>query len=410
MNRLFIKEILSLTGAYCGEQYLAQIDALRRERERILNNYWREEAFPEKIDTGQKENLYRDIDFDTAIHHARKYLDESRYLHLLYALAEVAITYGELCRAETLLRQVTTQYLPWADPDTLALAHFKLGNITFMQNNYVSAEEEFQKSLQFMQKQENPQTVAMITNARGVLKVNANLIDEGMRLFEEAIHLSEKAKAEETFANAHMNLGNAFHMRGEWDAAMKHYQQALQVFSKYNHKENLAYIHLNLGIAYKVMNDLNKATVYLKTSMDLARETNNKYQKGLGYLLEAEIHHLQNDPASAIAFVTSAFTIFSEIGDRLSVAEAYKIFGMINRQNKEYQVAQSFFENSRRINEELGNYPNLAETLIETGKLYEQLDEKMQALNAYRSAIEYLQKIGAKAKIQNVDKLLQNLA
>lgn len=410
MHKLFLTEVLNLCGTYCGEQYLKEINTIRLERERILHGYWREVTFPESLSVSQQENLFRDIDFDTMIYFAQKYLDESHYVNLLSALTNACLTHGEFARSYALLVAITEKYRQWTDANTLALAYYKMGNINFLRNDYLNAEKEFLKSLEISQKENNPQVLAMLANARGILKVNANQIDEGIKLLQESLDAAKRLGADEIMANANMNLGNTYHLQGEWDTAMKHYQEALGLFSQLNRKDKLANINLNLAIAYKFQNDLASAESYLRAATAIAQETNNRYQKGLGYLLDAELALLKNDHSSAVAFVTSAFAIFTEVGDRLSVAEAYKILGMINRSAREYAVAHSFFESSRRINEERGNYSNLAEVLIELGKLYEVTDELEHAIDSYRKAIENLQVIGARARIKNVEALLSKIA
>ncbi|MCK9244310.1 MAG: tetratricopeptide repeat protein, partial [Candidatus Marinimicrobia bacterium] len=137
--------------------------------------------------------------------------------------------------------------------------------------------------------------------------------------------------------------------------------------------------------------------------------TKDKYQKGLAYLLEAELFYSEGNLTSATAFATSAFVIFTEIGDRLSVAEAYKIMGMINRKNGEHEVALSFLENSRRINDEMNNFHNLAETLIEIGELHEETGDEVNALKAYKLAVDSFEKIEADEKINTVLKHIERL-
>jgi len=401
-NKLLINDTVSLATKLCGQEYAEKVLSLRNERERILHNIWREGAFPEEFEPHRKEAFYRDIDFDTAVHYARKCLNDTKYLKFLYGVAESAINYGELNKAEHLLKQITDHFENHADYQLLSDAHFKLGNVTFLKNDFKTADKEFTKSLQYYHNVQNPRASAMVTNAHGILKVNLNLIEQGIALFNEAIKLAQQVHDDETLANAYMNLGNANHLKGNWDKAMSFYKEALKLFGVKDHKINLAYIYLNLAISFKSKNEMTQAKSHLQKTYDLIKETNNKYQKGLAYLLDAELHFMDADLPSATALVTSAFSIFSEIGDRLSVAEAYKIMGMINRRNKEYEIANSFFENSRRINEELGNFPNLGETLVEMGLLYEETGDLTNALKSMNLASDYFKKIEADERIRTV--------
>jgi len=410
MNKVLIDETITLASKYCGKEYIEKITSLRNERERILHNIWRDDVLPEEFDSNRKEALYRNIDFDTAIHFARKCLEETKYLKFLFSVAESAINYGELNHAEVLLKQITDHYEKYADREMLSEAHFKLGNVTFLKNDFKTADAEFTKSLQYYKDVQNSRALAMVTNAHGVLKVHQNQIKQGISLFNEAIKLAQQSHDEETLANAYMNLGNANHVKGNWDQAMLHYQDALKIFGLLDHKVNLAYVFLNIAISYKFKNDLAQAKSYLQKTFDLVKETNNKYQKGLAYLLEAELHYLEGDLSSATAFGISAFPIFNEIGNRLGVAEAYKIMGMINRKNREYEIALSFFENSRRINEELGNFPNLGETMVEMGLLQEETGDKVSALKSFKLASDSFEKIEADEKIKSVLKNIERLS
>lgn len=411
MNKNFIEDTLTLAGKFCNQEYIEKITILRNERERILHNIWREDVLPEKFEPYQKEAFYRDIDFDTAIYYSRKCLtDVTKYLKFLYSVAELSINYGELNRAEILLKKITEHYQKYADTDLLSISHYWLGHVYFLKNDYNAADTEIGKSLQFHHEDiSNPRTVAMTTNAHGTIKVQLNQVDQGIALFNEAIKLSQTAHDNVTLMIAYMNLGNAYAVRGKWNQAIKSYISALNIKDIQGQKVNLTHIYLNLAIAYRYKNDLTQARENLQKALDLINETNNKYQKGLAYLSDATLNYLDGNLISATAFVTSAFVIFTEIGDRLSVAEAYKIMGMINRKNKEYEVALSFFENSRRINEDLNNFHNLAETLVEIGLFYEETDDKTNAIKSFKLAADCYEKIEADEKIKIVLKHIDRL-
>jgi len=409
MNKQLIQEILLLAGDYCGGDFIARLSALRSERERILHNMWREEYFPEPLPHHQQDSFLRDIDFDTTIHHARRCIDDQQYIAFLYRVAELAVIYGELNRAEIFLKQIVEQYINQVPKDLLLKVHHKLSNILFIKNDYVMAELEYSKSLSLARELGDKKAVAMLTNVHGILRVNRNEIEQGIKLFQETIGLARAAQDDELLANTNMNLGNAFHVLGDYDQAMFHYFEALGLLKKYNQVEYLGLVNLNLAIAYKFKKEIQQARQHLDKTYELAKESNNRYQKSLAYLVDAELHLLDNDTSSAIAYVTSAFTIFSEMGDRLSVAEAYKILGLINQHNREFEIALSYFENSRRINEELGNYPNLAETLVETGNLYVKMNDTENARKQYQSALDYFKKFGATSKIKNVQLTLGQL-
>ncbi|MFA5729231.1 MAG: tetratricopeptide repeat protein [Candidatus Neomarinimicrobiota bacterium] len=410
MNKLFIDDIVKLGLKYCGQEYIEKIAILRSERERILHNIWRDDVIPEKFEPCRKEAFYRDIDYDTAIHYARKCLDDYKYLKYLNEVADLAINYGELNRAENLINRIIHRYLKVADNELLAAAYYKMGNITLIRNDYITSETDFKKSLQYYTSIKNPKAMAVFTNASGIIKIQLNKIDQGITLFKKAIKLCQIAGDNITLDKVYSNLGNAYAVRGKWNQALQNYTSSLNINK--NIPDQQVYrtsTYINITIAYKHKNDLSRARENLKKALELIEITKDKYQKGLAYLLEAELFYSEGNLTSATAFATSAFVIFTEIGDRLSVAEAYKIMGMINRKNGEHEVALSFLENSRRINDEMNNFHNLAETLIEIGELHEETGDEVNALKAYKLAVDSFEKIEADEKINTVLKHIERL-
>ncbi|MFA4907787.1 MAG: tetratricopeptide repeat protein [archaeon] len=410
MNRQLLKEIISLAVARCGEDFSKKIDTLRRERERVLQNIWREDTLPEKLVGAQKDRLFRDIDFDTAIYHADKYLQTTEYLDLLYSIAEIAVKYGEMTRAEQILRNISDQKTYKADNNLLAKAHYKLGNVVFYQNNFKMADEELRKSLQLFKKINDEKGVALVSNAQGILLVQQGKISEGIVLIEEARKMAKRLNFTDLIINTNMNIGNAYHISGNDDAAMSHYREVLSLAEKSGQKDTLANMHLNIAIAYKFKGQLDRATTHVEKAFGVTGETNNLYQKGLAYLIKAEIACLRDDLSSGTALVTSAFSIFSEIGDRLSIAEAYKILGMINRKSKRFDIALSYLENSKRINEDLSHSLNLAETLMEISFLYMDIGDHEKTVKCLERSVGYFENIGAQTRAKDAKKILNNLS
>jgi len=410
MNRHLLKEIISLAVARCGEDFSKKIDTLRRERERVLQNIWREDTLPEKLVGAQKDRLFRDIDFDTVIYHADKYLQAPEYLDLLYSIAEIAMKYGEMGRAEKIFRNISGQKLYKADNNLLAKAHHKLGNVVFYQNDFKTADEEFRKSLQLFKKTNDEKGVSLVLNAQGILLEQQGKISEGIVLFEDARKKAKALNFTDLVINTNMNIGNAYYISGDAEAAMSHYHEVLNLAEEGGQKNTLANMHLNIAITYKFKGQLDRATTHIEKAVEVTSETNNLYQRGLAYLIKAEIACLRDDLSSGTALVTSAFSIFSEIGDRLSIAEAYKILGMINHKSKRFDIALSYLENSKRINEELSSFFNLAETLIETSVLYKEMGEPEKAEKYLQRAVGYFEKIGAQTRAKDAKILLNNLS
>ncbi|MCK4640115.1 MAG: tetratricopeptide repeat protein [Candidatus Marinimicrobia bacterium] len=400
MNKQFLFEVLGLAEKRCSVEFSRKILRLRKERERILNNVWKKEPLPEELSTCQKDIILRDIDFDTVIYHAAKYLGKTDYAGLLYDIGGSAINYGEFKRGSEILH-VALKNAGQKNKEFFANILQKLGNIEFYTNNFQAAQKHFSRSLKLFTQIDNKAGIVSIKNVIGALLVEEGKYYEGEIHFIQARKMAEEVNAPEMIAKANMNLGIIYNMRGLYEGAINCYQKALDA-NLGQDPELLSNIYLNFAITYKFTQSYDTSAEYLDKALDLICKTNNRYQKGLVYLIKAEVSCLKGELTASTALVTSAFAIFNESGDRLSTAEAYKILGMINRHSKNYDVSLSYFENSRRIYEKITNPINLAETLVEMVKLYADTGEKSLAKKTVNLAIRNFQKIGADTKVEHI--------
>ena len=407
MNKQYLFEILRMAEKRCGSEFSRKLLRLRKERERILNNVWKKEPLPEELPIYRKDIILRDIDFDTIVYHAAKYLDKTDYAGLLYDIGGSAINYGEFKRGKEILH-VALKNAGQKNKKLLANILRKLGNIEFYTNDFQTAHKYFNRSLKLFTQVDNKTGILSIKNYISATLVEEGKFYEGEINFIQARKMAEEVKVPEMIAKANMNLGIIYNMRGLYEGSINCFQKALDA-NLGQDLELLSNIYLNFAFTYKFTQEYNTAIEYLDKALDLIRKTNNRYQKGLVYLIKAEIKCLQGELSASTALVTSAFAIFSESGDRLSTAEAYKILGMINRQSKNYDISLSYFENSRRIYEKITNPINLAETLVEIAKLYADTGEKSQVKKTVKLAIRNFQKIGADSKVEHIKSRFGNI-
>ncbi|MCK4689893.1 MAG: hypothetical protein KAT41_06330, partial [Candidatus Marinimicrobia bacterium] len=163
----FLREVLLLAENRCGATFTKKLQSLRVERERLLNNIWRPDILPEELDLRQKDRIFRDIDFDTTIHHADKYLKLHEYLELLYEIAEISIKYGEFQKGEHLLQLIITKHRLHTDKKLLAKVQHNLGKIHFYKSDFKTASKHFNKGLNIFTLIGDNKGIAIIKNDLG---------------------------------------------------------------------------------------------------------------------------------------------------------------------------------------------------------------------------------------------------
>ena len=399
----FINDITKIAEQQCGEQFSVITQSIRDEREQLLNSVWDKERMLESPDSSIKLHIFREIDFDTILTYSANYLGRPDYLNFLFTVAEQCLKYLEFDKAERLFNLLLIRYKDETVPEMQAKVHHRLGKIYFYKTRLDLAVVELGKSLKLFNKIGDTEGVATVTVAQGILSIEQNEIGRGEILLQEARAIAEKEKYSNLLTTIDMNLGNLYHLRGDWDLAMEHFQRVINVASKTGNDDTLARVYNSIAIIYKSTHQYADALEHIRKSVAIADKISNQYLKGLSYLVESEVLCFQGDYSAATAILTTAFSIFSEVGDRLSMAEAYKIFGMINRQQRHYDIAFSFFENSMRINGEYENLLNLGETYVELAEAQRQDGELLKADESLKSAIECFKKIKAVTRIKHLN-------
>ena len=402
----FIGAVLQAAGKRCGPEFLRHIQYLRLERERLLNHNWKTKSQDSPNDREQRL-VYRQIDFDTIVLQAPKFINSKEYPALLFEIAQKADQFGEADKAVLLLNRIITKYMDQSEVLLRARSHKLLGDIHINQNHFRIAGNQYEASLELFRELDDVRGMTSVTNSRGVLQVESGNPEKGLNLFEEAHELCLKHQFDELLIDVLYNLGNANHILGNYDQAMQWYEQALKWVSDANLPDAQAAIFHNIGIVHKSRERYFKAQEFFQKSYDLLEKTGNAYLKGLSNLEQAEVACMVGEFSTSMAQATASFQIFTQLGDRLSIADVYRIFGMIHRETRKFDLALSYFENSLRLNQELDNHLNLGETHFELGHYYRLLDDPSHMKKNWQEAVQHFKALGAHAKIQLVQKQLK---
>mgnify|MGYP006415166843 FL=1 len=403
----FLKEVFQLTVEKCTQEFSDQFLYIKRERERILNNSWKEIPKSEKM-PGMKKIIFKEIDFDTIITHSKHFISDIKvYLQLINKLAKVSIKYAQFTKATNLLIEITKN--KDADNILVAKSFRTLSNICFNNGDSDSSIKYLNKSTLLFKKENDSFGILQNKIAFGVIQVNNGQPSEGKLIFLEAQQMSSQHDNHFLKVQIFSNLGNVCSQLGDLDESMGYYQNALDILkSKDNPRQRARLLH-NIAINYKIKQDYGKASAYLTKCIKLAKENNDVYQKGLSYLEQSEVKARMGELSESNALVMTTFQIFSELQAKSEIAEVYKILGLINRKGKNFNVAMSYYENSKRINKEDNNHLNLGETYLEIGKFYEDTGNRDLSVENYQSALKEFQFIEANARVTQTEQALSNL-
>ncbi len=161
--------------------------------------------------------------------------------------------------------------------------------------------------------------------------------DQGIRLFEEAKALQEKARS-----------------NSDVQRAVQKYQQALAIFERAGFKQGIGVTANNLGVLFKDQGQHVKAVEYYEKSLEIARK----------------------------------------IGDVKAEGNVLNNLGIVYANWGQYTKAQDYYEKSLEIKRKIGNVEDEGSTLNNLGIVYFKRGDYAKAVEHYEKSLDMMQKIG----------------
>jgi len=403
----FLKAVYDTAVERCGQDFADYLKQLRSERERLLKKSWKQ-APPQGLES--QSEIFREIDFDTIQLHSAKFLDEQQYLELLYEIAKVSIPFGQFRRAQQLLLILKDHSALMHNDQFMVQVHQRLGDISFYLSDFKTSLAEYDLCMDAYKKLKNPQRLAGVMLNVSIVLVEQGEVDRAESLMLEARALATEFKLKKMLIKINMNLGNIYHMKGDYDDALSHLTQTIELLDGQSDSSLHARVLHNIGLAYKGKHDEGQALEYFNQSIDLSMEAEDHYMRSISYLEKSEILYREDDLSAGTALATSAFQAFSKFGDRLSMGETYKILGMISGKRKNYRTAQAFLENSLRICKDHNKPLNVGQTQLELAQLFLDQGDRKSAIDLLKEAKASFLNMGALPRASEVDNKLSALA
>jgi tetratricopeptide (TPR) repeat protein len=408
-NQNLLDKILDISEKHCGSAFVARMLEIKKEREKYLNNIWKNKDYESLIPKGNVKNSTRKIDFDTAVYFAEKKLAPMKFKAFIQDVITVAFDNGEMEYARDQISYLLHSYFENLSKSERASIYQILGEIYVYQNDFERSNQYFDQSLDIYHSLMDYAGLAKIKNSLGILMIEKGLYKEGKSLFLEAREIALENNVKDIVIKCDINLGNYYYMVGDTIQALEKYFIVKEYAEENNNAVLLGKVLINIASTYKQKYNYQKALDFLAKAADITEKTDNKFLKALFYLVKGEILIYNGQLQSSMALLICAFTLFSEIGDKLSIADTYRAFGILFREKNNEKVALSYLENSIKINKVGNNYLNLGESYVAMAELFVKRGDNQKAKDNYEEAKKYFSLFSESAKIQELDKIINNL-
>src|ERR1041385_5919905 len=141
-----------------------------------------------------------------------------------------------------------------------------------------------------------------------------NKPDTSIILSTQALHICENLKWEKGIANAQMNIGSFYYLKGDYSRAFPILFKALELYKKTDVKRGIYSAMGNISVVYQAQSNYPKALEYYFQAMKISEEAGDKQAtaKFLGNI--GVIFDEQGDKEKALEYYLKSMRILEELG------------------------------------------------------------------------------------------------
>lgn len=228
----------------------------------------------------------------------------------------------------------------------------------------------------------------------------AHMLDSAVRLYQQALHLSEAKFPNHKHRAGIMNrLGNCQKSRGQFGAAKEVYEDCVSLCAHVGDKRSRAVALGSLGGIHQQMNDLKMALKYHISHLKLAEELEDEQMIVAANGNIGSCHSSLRNYDDALKFLHVAVERAETSRDSTEVGRTYSNLGNVYQLSKQYDRARQYFERSLDIAVRVGDTVGEARARGNLGNSLQSLGEYKKAVQLYEDTIRLSSMSGVNDKM-----------
>ena len=239
----------------------------------------------------------------------------------------------------------------------------------------------YQQAFTLAQKAGNREMQARIIKNIGVLYVSWQKLPEAKIHYDSALRIAREINNPLLQADCINNLGVVYEISEDYPKAIAHYVQALKYYQEVNKKESIAMVFSNLAIAYKYSGDVKKSIEYNTKALELAREMKDRWKEAATLNNIGSAYLKMNNAALGYEFAGNSVKLSNEIGamEILQIAletQSEAAFAMGNYQDATLLLRRMVMVKDSFINIESTRQVAELQTKFETAQKEQQIQQQ----------------------------------
>ena len=228
----------------------------------------------------------------------------------------------------------------------LTIYHEFSGELAFVQGDYRSAEDHYNKVLEIMEERApEGDMISQTYRLLADLQVTKKEYDEAFSSCQKALKVSKSLGERFEESACYRILGQIYtarmslEIKGDKEKARENFNRSLSIFQEIQAKYELAKTYLEAGKSNSF--DYYERMKYLGTAEDIFRELESEYHLGLVNLAHSHLFFEKQEYESASLFLKDAEKVFRELGEEKELVSVSDFRNKLSRYNSELEVTDS---------------------------------------------------------------------
>ncbi len=253
-----------------------------------------------------------------------------------------------------------------------------------------SNEEAIRFYNQALEFEEDGQKRLMIFKEMGEIYHLIGEYDKAIESYDKALDL---AMEDETKAGIMAQIGASQHFKGKYDAAVQTCQDALAMVAESGSREEALVLN-NMGNAYHWWSKYEESINSFEKCLEILEKIGDDFMMAGTLNNIGIVYSEKGEYETALRYLNRSLEVSKEVGRFDSMAFSLNNIGNIHRYRGDFDRALEHFEESLRMKERMGNQKGIASSIANIGSIHEDQGRYDEALECYKKSEKIGRRIG----------------
>jgi len=233
--------------------------------------------------------------------------------------------------------------------DLAAWAMYDIGYVRYKYNDYHSAETYFANAFNVFARTGNHSGMFEAGNARGLNFRRLGYFDKADSCYRECLSMAISLHDSLMVADVKVNLGILLCEKGELEEGIRMFEDALAHYERINNKKSISLALLNIGVVMKMVEEYDKALAYISKSASIEELLQQKSQLVVRYYNLADLYLDMGELDHAFEYCRKIQSVANEIGSQPFLSECNFLLGKYYYLNNDLVKANDYLEQASAV-------------------------------------------------------------